>query len=649
MHRAGYTVTNGTTQLEYRINLNEGPYQVAAPNMGTRPFLGTIQHTLAEAMKCREDLAWQLQELERDRTVFARQLKRFVEDIDAGNRITENDRSIAKSRLALNKAIGAWEILDKIIDAASYSVKESFEAAEKSLPTVIGLSNDATSIARGAFVALSAAATGISDAKAIAAQSIIYAAELAQDVAELKVSIINSDLDYGVAVRGRIAELEGSYRELYAGMREIDLTVQALDTALAAYQNELVNGATILTERESFRKRAAAVIQGARTRDVAFRAFRTETLEQYKILFDQAARYVYLAAQAYDYETGQLDTAAGRDFLKGILATRALGLVGPNGTPQFGGSGNGDPGLSSFLAKLEADWAVAKGRLGINNPDTYGTLFSLRRELFNLPYKEDGSEEDDAAWQDRLRACLVKDLRTDPTIAAYALPTSNPSGLAQPGFVISFPTTIETGQNFFGKALGAGDSAFSSASFSTKVNSVGVAFQGYLGMNPYANGGTGIPGAPSHGSPDALAATPYVYLIPAGADSFRTPPLNGAPVRTRQWNVMEHAMPLPFDIGSSGFGQNTTWTGATSLSEPFFTPRKHQPFRAVADPTLFYSTVPAEFTNRRLIGRSVWNSEWKLVIPAQTLLADPQDGIERFIRSVKDIKVFIRTYSHAGN
>jgi hypothetical protein len=69
----------------------------------------------------------------------------------------------------------------------------------------------------------------------------------------------------------------------------------------------------------------------------------------------------------------------------------------------------------------------------------------------------------------------------------------------------------------------------------------------------------------------------------------------------------------------------------------------------VADPTLFYSSVPAEFTNRRLIVRSAANTNWKLVIPAQSLLADPNEGIERFIRSVKDVKLFLRTYSHSGN
>ncbi len=618
--------------------------------MGNRPFIGSIQRTLAEAMKAREDLAWQLKKLETDRAVFSKHLERFVEDIDAANRITENNRSIAKSRLALDKAIGAWELFETITDSLEQTFLDVYRTARDALPTHFGLSFDLSSPARALLSTQAMIAARPLDAKRIASQSIIYGAQLAQDIAELKVGIINEDLDFGTtSVRSRIAELEALYRELFSNLRDIDLTAQALDSALAEYQNEVVNGATIMAERETFRKRAAAVIQGARTRDVAFRAFRTESLEQYKTLFDQAARYVYLAAQAYDYETGQIGTASGRDFLKGILATRALGIVGPNGTPQFGGAGSGDPGLSSYLAKLQGDWSVAKGRLGINNPDTYGTVFSLRRELFRLPYKEDGSEEAHTAWQDRLRACLVKDLRTDPVIAAHALPLSNPTGLAQPGFVIDFPTDIETGLNFFGNALNAGDSAYSSASFSTKISNVGVVFKGYLGMNPYANGSTGIPSAPAHNSPDALAATPYVYLIPAGADTFRTPPLNGAPVRIREWNVMDHAMPLPYDIGSGGFGQNTQWTAATSLTETFFLPRKHQPFRASDNAGLFFTPGLQDYTNRRLIGRSVWNTNWKLVIPAQPLLANPQEGIERFIRSVKDIKLFLKTYSHSGN
>lgn len=67
------------------------------------------------------------------------------------------------------------------------------------------------------------------------------------------------------------------------------------------------------------------------------------------------------------------------------------------------------------------------------------------------------------------------------------------------------------------------------------------------------------------------------------------------------------------------------------------------------DPAFFYSSVPTEYTNTRLIGRSVWNTRWKIVIPAYTLLTNEQDGLDRFVASVKDIQLFLRTYSNSGN
>jgi hypothetical protein len=45
----------------------------------------------------------------------------------------------------------------------------------------------------------------------------------------------------------------------------------------------------------------------------------------------------------------------------------------------------------------------------------------------------------------------------------------------------------------------------------------------------------------------------------------------------------------------------------------------------------------------------VWNSRWKIVIPAYTLLQDEQAGLNRFAASVKDIQLFLRTYSNSGN
>jgi hypothetical protein len=139
-------------------------------------------------------------------------------------------------------------------------------------------------------------------------------------------------------------------------------------------------------------------------------------------------------------------------------------------------------------------------------------------------------------------------------------------------------------------------------------------------------------------------------------DAMRSPPLGDQSV-VRSWTVDDVAIPLPFNIGASDFSSHPFWQSSESLTEPLFTLRKHQAFRPVSSASLFPSDVlsgsgqlvSSQFTNRRLIGRSVWNSQWKLVIPGRTLLSDPNEGLDRFIQTVKDVKLRFVTYSYSGN
>ncbi len=630
--RALPTGFNAVTNLDITVDLNEGPYQIAPDNFGARPFNGTIQQTLAQVLSARESLFSSLDDLEEVEEEFGKTIQRFTEDTIADNKRQDIRRLIARATLVVDRAKGAFELAKTIKDNGKQTAQELNFSVLESLPRVNGFSNDTTSAARAALLATRAAANTALSSAEVALLTGQFLLETATAINELRSMEQDEDLENEIQLRESIAELISEYEAISTTIIEVDNANVALLRAIEAYRNERDRGDSIQAERETFRKRAASVIQGSRIRDVAFRAFRTESLEQFEILFDQAARYAYLAAQAYDYETGLLGSELGREFLAKIVATRSIGLVDENGEPQFAGSSTGDAGLSSLLAQLEADWEIAQGRLGINNPDQFGSLFSLRRELFNLPFRDDGSDEDHKAWQDVLKASVVSDIRTDADVAAHALPLDNWETLSQPGIIISFASTIQNGLNFFGNPLGAGDSAFSSASFTTKIDSVGVSLNGYIGIT-------------SSSGANALSATPLVYLIPAGVDTIRTPPINGSQSRIRTFDVLDHAMPFPFDVGGvEGASFNFQTQG-----DPFFLPRRHQPFRAVDDPTLFYSTVPEEFTNSRLIGRSVWNGQWKLVIPASALLSDPDEGLERFIESVRDIELFMRTYSNAGN
>ena len=451
----------------------------------------------------------------------------------------------------------------------------------------------------------------------------------------------------------QVSELIAQLNELELMAAEITLIAGDFQDAREAVNLAAWEGARLLEERTLFRKRASALIQGYRTRDAAFRIFRSERLERYKSLFDLAATYTYLAAKAFDYETGLLGTEEGATFVERIIASRALGVV-KDGQPQFAASNTGDPGLSSVLAELSSEWAVLKGRLGINNPDTYGTTVSLRTEGHRIFPDESG----DGNWRDLLNASVVEDLRSDPDVMRYCMQIDSEDRLPIPGIVMDFSTTITDGLNLFGHYLAPGDSVFSSTSFANKIFGVGVVLEGYVGINdPLANSQVIVgSGAQSPGSstsfmdPDGMAATPYVYLIPVGEDYMRTPPL-GDTSQVRNWRVSDVSVPLPFNIGASDFSATRYWQSSESLSEDLFAIRKHQAFRAVSTPEAFNQMVTSmdNYTNNRLIGRSVWNNQWKLVIPGRSLLNDPDEGIERFIRSVKDIKLHLKTYSYSGN
>ena len=50
----------------------------------------------------------------------------------------------------------------------------------------------------------------------------------------------------------------------------------------------------------------------------------------------------------------------------------------------------------------------------------------------------------------------------------------------------------------------------------------------------------------------------------------------------------------------------------------------------------------------RLISRSIWNSEWMLIIPGSGLAADPAAGLKKLAEKITDIKIYFTTTSHQG-
>ena len=612
-------------------------------SLGSRPQSGQLQQALLEAELARTALHeanFNLQALQ----------GRFAREGDLILEMIEKNKSKVVIQDAAASSIAASKLASAALRAVAQAAEDAAEAAEQTAsataqvpPTVIGLANDATSALRGALRLAGIFLSAVSDA---VKRNAAFTADVLDATSESLVvglEAVQMELDFSHEEKQAIYEYKQTYNELVSQVHTFNSLSVNLQMADQNIKNLLATAQSILADRESFRQRAAAVISGYRTNDLTFRTFRDESLEEYRSLYDLAGRYTYLAAKSYDYETGLLGSAKGKAVVAGIVASRALGDLSGD-IPRATTSSLGDSGLAGNLARMNSDFSVVKGRLGINNPDPYGTLFSLRSELYRLG---SGSNADKDAWQQTLEQSIKPDLMSDPDVVRYCNNLKKPDGSPVPGFVISFSSTIQHAKNFFGLPIAAGDHAYSPSSYSTKISSAGVVLKGYVGMDPYAEGSPGA-GSPNISDPNALSATPYVYLIPCGEDSMLAPPL-GDTNTLRSWTVHDQALPLPFNLGATAFNTTQLFNAASTLSEQPWIQRKHQAFRPVNDPAFFYSSVPSEFTNSRLVGRSVWNSEWKLVIPAYTLLSDEQTGMNRFASSVQDIQLFLRTYSHSGN
>jgi hypothetical protein len=122
---------------------------------------------------------------------------------------------------------------------------------------------------------------------------------------------------------------------------------------------------------------------------------------------------------------------------------------------------------------------------------------------------------------------------------------------------------------------------------------------------------------------------------------------SGYDLETREWRVVDQKIPVPFPIGYSSL-QSPAWIPVNnSLSDTLAEIRRFSSFRAYHDSGYF--TDAEVISDSRLIGRSVWNTEWMLIIPGGTFLYDPSRGLDTFIATVGDIKIFFQTYAYSGN
>ncbi|MBR1920498.1 MAG: hypothetical protein IJ829_00685, partial [Kiritimatiellae bacterium] len=453
-----------------------------------------------------------------------------------------------------------------------------------------------------------------------AAKELAYAAKWKGELIDGVGEFLGKAWDIADTVRELEMKMQTAASEVNEAASAIQQALAEMTEAEAAYRAEIYKGEMLQEERTLWRRQVSNKATQQRYLDMFNRVQRNNALVKFSTAFDTAQRYVFELAKVYDYETGLLssDPQSGRQFLADIVAARALGQEGVAMS-----SGTTDGGLWDVVTRMKANWDVLKGRLGVNNPDKPEKWFSLRYEPFRIKPDASGDE----AWRRELKTYWEDDIYANPAIARHCQPlqSENPTAAKEPGLVIEFSTSINNAENFFGHTLQGGESQFSSADYATKIAAVGVDFAGYDKLTTQTTAG--------------LATEPNIYLVPVGTDYMRAPA--GTTRKVLGWNVVDQVMPLPYTIGSAELDDEawiSTMSGLDGTSDSAATIRRHSTLR-----------VGNDFTSTRLVGRSVWNGRWLLVIPASSLNADRSRALETFINGVGDIRLGIKAYSRSGN
>ena len=463
---------------------------------------------------------------------------------------------------------------------------------------------------------------------------------LSKELAEYALEVSEKAFEFTSERRKQFIELAELMKELSNELQEepgkrlaMAAAIENLDKAASHVRSLQGEADRLLDERAALNKMIAASAQRQRYGDMSTRLARDEAVSKYGSAMDNAVRYAVLAAKAFDYETSlslshPANPVTALEDLQGELQ---LGEW-KDGTPRIGHGG-----LAETLAQLKANHASLKGDLGLNNPQWEASSFSLRTEAMRiLPPDESGNQkprdsESDAKWRSYLASTVVADLNQDPDFTRRCRPFADPDGPPQPGFKIEFSTEINSGRNFFGKALGPADTAYSSANFATRIRSLGVGLEGY---DMALDGET------------VLAAAPRVYLVPAGLDVMRYS--DSEVPRTRAWNVVNQRIPTPFAINTSNLEDPGYIPSVDSLNGSFADLVRYGDFRAYPLASGNLATVDPAFSDSKLFSRSVWNRRWILFIPHATLGSDTAAVADRFMNTVTDIRLDLTTFSASG-
>jgi hypothetical protein len=404
------------------------------------------------------------------------------------------------------------------------------------------------------------------------------------------------------AIRALEIELEDLIRKTPQAVLELAVAEIQARQALAVVNKNFQEGERILGERDRIRRVQSDKLQDFRFRDMAFRTFRNQALEQFGAFFDLANRYVMLAARAFAYEYNERTEVD--DQMRRLYRERLLGTETAT-----------DQGLESIIARLdqkrqESDFTSRLQKLSLF--DQNGDEFSMRKNMLGLaidPAQDTNQQqmEKNKAFRAFLESNIVQDLLDVPAFAELASFDSDRD--AGPALVLTFSTEV-AGRTLFGQRRGTTFGA--PANFDTCSNPKIFEFAILLE-------GVDNPGALGVDGPLVFA-----HLLPVGSSMLRAPLTGDCALRpVRTWAVVDQRIP-----GVSAAYRDS----GGAILDTFNIPRL-----ATSEDLYLINRFPVTQAQLRqtespvfqddLAGWSVWNTEWLLAIPGRQF-ADPGDDAD---------------------
>jgi hypothetical protein len=670
------------SNLTQLLPVTAAGYTFQAPrDWGQRRAVGDVQLQISKMLQQEAAIAEAIGAWDSLQGGIVRQLRLLNAKVQTSDDIRARNEAFIRSKYIITSLIQGTEGVRAALKVTDTTLELVEDAVQEGVPGVLptaGLAvspGDALSFSRAGFeIAAIPGEVTIASLDGVLA-AVKLAAEIGLNIAENEVNLANDADERALAKKESLVELENLVGDEPIRRITIFKEIQALREMSDEYRGMIDAGSRKVDERAAFNKRVAAQTQRHRYQDMTFRVARNYSLQTYRSAFDLAAKYSYLAAKAYDYETNfdPSDPGSPNAIFADIIRARTLGNF-DEGEPRLGAGG-----LCEALAKLKENYEVLKGQLGINNPQIEIGKASLRTENFRILPSNGGTDvasvhyitnntanqvsitevvtlpngssqqptnalygypaagsDSDELWKQTLQSAVVPDLWQVPEYRQFCRPfaaeaDANGNHVAEPGIVIRFATHIGAGKNMFGKPLTGGDHAFDPTHFATKIQSAGIWFSDYLSSDPLND----------------LPATPRVYLVPVGNDIMSVP-TSANPDNIRIWKVLDQSIPVPLPATTANFN-STTWIPVIDgLNGRLGQGRKYSTFRAYHNggSEVDFDELVAD---TRLVARSVWNTQWVLIVPGRLLNYDPNVGLQRFIDQVTDIKLVFRSYGISGN